>query len=62
MALVKPRGQALVKVAGGRVIGTTECPGVGVEGVAEPLGHVAANVNNVDARTRTELEVELDRR
>jgi hypothetical protein len=59
---MEPGGKALVKVAGGRVIGAAESARVSVERVTKSLGHEAANVDNVNARTRSELEVELDRR
>jgi hypothetical protein len=61
-ALVQPGGQALIEIAGGRVIGAAERPWIGVEGVTEPPGDEAANVDDVHARARSDLEIELDRR
>ena len=60
--LMEPAGEALIQVARGGVERAAEGLRIGVEAVAETLGHEVANVDDVHPRTGHELEVELDRR
>ncbi len=61
-AMDEPGREALVEIARRRMERAAEGFWVGVEAVAEPLGHQAADVDDVHPRTGNELEVELDRR
>ncbi len=58
----EPGGQALVEVASGGMERATEGFWIGVEAVAESLGHQAADVDDIHPRTGYEFQVELDRR
>ncbi len=61
-AMNEPGGQSLVEITGGRMERAAQRLWIGVQAVAEPLGHQSADVDDVHARAREQLEIELDRR
>src|SRR5262249_1656836 len=60
-ALIEPRRNGLIQIAGSGVKGAAEGAGVDVECVPEPLFDDPPYVDNVDAGAGGQLEVELDR-
>ena len=60
--MAEPGCQALVQIPRGGMQRATEGFGIGVETVAEAMGHQAADVDDVHPRTGHELEIELYRR
>ena len=61
-AMNEPCRQSLIEITRSRMEGAAQRLGIGVQAVSEPLGHQAADVDDINPRSREQLEIELDRR